>query len=197
MRLRRGVWLMLSGVLLIAAAAGLTTGNLMDERQAGSYAAGVVKIFQKDVLPAGTEGNARAELLTDVAEPQTVEIDGKSYLGVLEISALDLVLPVLENWDDASLKLAPCRYTGSYQEDSMIIAGHNYKSHFGGLSQLQAGDSVLFTDVFGGAYEYQVFQVESLDGADTEGMERGDWDLTLFTCTYDGASRVTIRCQTV
>ena len=27
-----------------------------------------------------------------------------------------------------------------------------------------------------------------------EEMRAGEWDLTLFTCTYDGRARVTVRC---
>ena len=32
------------------------------------------------------------------------------------------------------------------------------------------------------------------DGTAVEEMEAGEWDLTLFTCTPDSRSRVTVRC---
>lgn len=37
--------------------------------------------------------------------------------------------------------------------------------------------------------------MEQLERTAIEEMESGDWDLTLFTCTVDGAARVTVRCQ--
>ncbi len=32
---------------------------------------------------------------------------------------------------------------------------------------------------------------------DVEEMITGDWDLTLFTCTLGGQTRVTVRCQLI
>lgn len=34
---------------------------------------------------------------------------------------------------------------------------------------------------------------ETLEPTDLEGMEAGDWDMTLYTCTVGGQSRVTVR----
>ena len=45
-------------------------------------------------------------------------------------------------------------------------------------------------------YEYETVQTETVDGRDVEAMELGsenNWDLTLFTCTLSGQSRVTVR----
>ena len=89
--------------------------------------------------------------------------------------------------------MAPCRYAGNLY-DGLIIAGHNYVSHFKKLSQLAPGDAVRFTDVDGNVWEYTVTTTEIISGYDVEGMEEGDWDLTLFTCTYGGQDRVTVRC---
>ena len=36
---------------------------------------------------------------------------------------------------------------------------------------------------------------ETLNPTDIEGMESGNWDFTLFTCTVGGQSRVTIRFE--
>ena len=44
-------------------------------------------------------------------------IDGRSYIGVLEIPSLSLQLPVIGSWSYAELREAPCRYAGSaYQK---------------------------------------------------------------------------------
>ena len=66
-------------------------------------------------------------------EMPVLQADGKSYIGVLDIPALGLSLPVMSQWSYPNLKLAPCRYTGSAYSGNLILAGHNYPSHFGGL----------------------------------------------------------------
>ena len=77
----------------------------------------------------------------------------------------------------------------------MIIAAHNYASHFGNLKYLQEGDEVTFTDMDGNVFRYEVALQETLQPTAITEIQQGDWDLTLFTCTYGGQSRVTVRCQ--
>ena len=43
-----------------------------------------------------------------------------------------------------------------------MIAGHNYRSHFGPLSNLDTGDEVRFEDVNGRQFIYQVAETEVL-----------------------------------
>ena len=69
----------------------------------------------------------------------------------------------------------------------MIVAAHNYRTHFGTLESLEPGTQVIFTDTDGNRFEYEVSQLELLNGTDVEKMEEGDWDLTL-------RQRVTVRC---
>ena len=128
-------------------------------------------------------------------EMPTVEVDGNFYIGVLEIPALELSLPIISEWNNTRLKQAPCRYQGSVYLDNLIIAGHNYKKHFGGLKNLQIGNTITFTDMNEHCFSYTVTALEELDGTAIESMESGDWDLTLFTCTIGGKKRVTVRCE--
>lgn len=122
------------------------------------------------------------------------EIGGKNYIGILQIPDLSLELPVMGEWSYKKLKIAPCRYSGSVYLDTMVIAAHNYASHFGRLKELSLGAEVLFTDIDGNLFSYEVAEVEILPPYATEEMTSGEWDLTLFTCTVGGQSRVTIRC---
>jgi sortase A len=189
MKAERGKLLMLIGALLILSAVLLVSYNIWTDRAAGVDAERVLWQVQAQ-LPgeALPEDPLRAQRLISLAA------DGDSYIGVLELPALELALPVMRTWSYPNLKTAPCRYTGSAAEGSLIIAAHNYDSHFGLLKTLEAGDAVLFTDVDGRLYAYEVSQLETLGGGDVEEMRAGDWDLTLFTCTLGGQRRVTIRC---
>ena len=64
-------------------------------------------------------------------------------------------LPIISEWNDTRLKQAPCRFQGSVYLNNLIIAGHNYKKHFGGLKNLQIGDVVIFTDFSEESETYQ------------------------------------------
>jgi sortase A len=180
--------LMLLGCLLLCAAAALTAYNVVSEAHADTRAEKTVETL-KTVIPARTDTETTAKQM------QTITVDGNTYIGYISIPALNIDLPVNSEWSYPLLKKAPCRYKGSVFTDDLIIAGHNYQRHFGGLKLLQTGDEVDFTDADGIVYKYTVSSVEKLTGKDVQGMEDGDWDLTLFTCTIGGAYRVTVRCQ--
>lgn len=123
------------------------------------------------------------------------EINGQQYIGVLKIPALSLELPVISAWSYPNLKVAPCRYSGSAYLNNMVVAAHNYQSHFGKLETLSQDDEVSFSDMDGNVFSYKVVEIETLSPYAIEEMTNGDWDLTLFTCTVGGQSRVAVRCE--
>ena len=116
-------------------------------------------------------------------------------IGIIEIPSINIKLPVLSTWSYSLLKKAPCRYTGSIYLDNMVIAAHNSEAHFKKISNLQEGDIVTFTDAVGNVFTYTVAGIELLQPDEVDNMTNGQWPLTLFTCTYGGASRVTVRCE--
>lgn len=196
MKANRGrgtVWIN-AGLLLIAAALFLSVYNEWESREARDSAQQVIAQLC-DALP--TEAG-EPTTLPDVRREMPVKtINGRDYIGVLSIPSLELELPVISQWDYPALKVAPCRYSGSLYQDNLIICAHNYASHFGKLKELQPGDIVLFTDMDEHVVTFQMVERETLNPMDAEGMEAGDWDLTLFTCTIDGQTRVTIRLERV
>lgn len=213
----KGRFMMTMGLLLTAAALLLTGYNLLEERNAQKNASEALTVVA-EMIPtedAGAEADANAERPSGVASdaqdefivPEFVEdpgkemtvafVDGQAYIGVVEIPELELKLPIISEWNDERLKIAPCRYVGSAYTFDLIISGHSYKNHFRYIRNLERGDDVYFTDMDGNRFVYEVSDSEVLDGSDVAGMLVGDWDLTLFTCTYGGASRHTIRCKLV
>ena len=184
------------GLLLIAAALALVAYNIADAQRAAKSAAQALEALeQASPAVSAAEPDAVPAYVADPdMEMPTVTVEGNDYIGQMDIDALGLSLPVISEWSYPALKVAPCRYTGSAYQDNLIIAAHNYSSHFGRLSQLSAGDAVRFTDVDGNVFTYTVSQIEDLPGTAIEEMQAGDWDLTLFTCTLGGRTRVTVRC---
>lgn len=190
------------GLLLLAAALLLAGWNLLEDRQAAQASEQVLRQMEKPP-PAETEPPEEPEpalpayvLDPDMEMPET-EVDGHLYIGILEIPALELELPVMSQWSYPDLKIAPCRYQGSAYQNDLILLAHNYSRHFGQIHSLTAGDVIHFTDADGNRFTYEVSLVEQLERTAIEEMESGDWDLTLFTCTVGGAARMTVRCELV
>lgn len=152
---------------------------------------------QNETIP-GLDLQIPVELLTEEDKEMTeVELDGNLYIGYLSIPKLGLELPILSSWSYPKLNIAPCRYTGSVRGEDLVLMAHNYNSHFGRLSQLDLGDAIIFTDMDGNTIRYEVVGKDVLLPNAVEEMTSGDFDLTLFTCTYGGANRVTIYCNRV
>lgn len=187
------------GILCLLAAFCLTAYNIWSDAQAGETADSALrqmKQFQDDTVNPSEE-EIPDYILNPEMDMPTQEIDGQDYIGTLVIESLGLSLPIISEWSYPRLRIAPCRYAGSAYLDNMVIAAHNYKSHFGHLKNLSQGDTVTFTDIDGNVFNYQVVEIETLPPYSIQEMTSGDWDLTLFTCTIGGQARVTIRCECV
>ena len=192
------------GAALLFGALGLTIFNLGQSNAAGEAAAQTV-IALKATIPTDGDFYAKEQPETETPdyrlnpemEMPAVRIDDREYIGVLSIPALGLELPVISAWDYPGLRVAPCRYTGSAYTDDLVIAAHNYASHFGRLRELSQGDSIRFTDTDGNVFDYVVSELEILEPYAVSQMTEGDWDLTLFTCTPGGQYRVTLRCNRI
>ena len=197
MRKWMGVICVFLGVVCILSAAGFAVYNRWEDDQAEETAQDLLADVQSIMdekqpgqpLPDDTEQKP--------TEMETVNVGGYDCIGILSVPVFNLELPVLTDWSYAKLKKAPCHYYGTYFEPDFVIAAHNYKSHFGRLSQLQPGDIVIFTDVNGADHCYEVGLLETLPKEATQEMITSGFALSLYTCTPGGASRVTVRCNAI
>ena len=179
------------GVVLLLAAGGLYAYNRCEDAHAGAEAQTVVADLQQKVEtpePEAESGPLDPEL-------PVVEIDGNEYVGEISIPAIGIDLPVMSEWSYPKLKISPCRQFGSSRTDDLVIAAHNYESHFGKIGTLALGDEVRFTDMDGIENHYTVSAIEVHDPTDVEAVEHSGHDLVLYTCTYGGKTRVTVFCD--
>lgn len=208
-----GIVLIVLGLLCLAAAWTLVGRNLLEERKAGESANHALTAL-RETMPLASVGEVNSqdesfkepedqeqELPDYVVNPEmempVTQIEENGYIGILEIPSLGLSLPIMGEWSYSKLQISPCRYNGSAYSGNFIIAGHNYNTHFGPIGNLSAGDQVVFTDVEGRTFLYEVQTVETLEATAIEDMISDEWDLTLFTCTLSGEARITVRCLKV
>ena len=192
-----GIICVLLGAICIISSVGFVAYNRWENENAEDIAQDLLEDIQSIIEEKQPEQSLPDDTGKTPAEMATVKVDGCECIGILSIPVLDIELPVLTDWSYAKLKKAPCHYYRSYYEKDFVIAAHNYKSHFGRLSELQAGDAVVFTDVNGTAHYYEVVLLETLPKNATQEMITSGFDLSLYTCTPGGASRVTVRCNVV
>ena len=165
-----GTLIFLIGFLLFAGAVGLFIYNMMESRQAGESSRKVVERIKEK--RKGRPKLARDPIYDEDREMPTMEIDGYLYIGTLQIPSLELELPVMQKWDYTRLKIAPCRYSGSYFTDDLVICGHNYRRHFSPVRGIDIGADVYFITVDNMVYHYKVSNREDLRPTSIEHMVR-------------------------
>lgn len=220
---------MILGQFLVAVALILTFLNMHESREAGEAAASVrdelsVQIAEELMsTDKGVPGDAEEDLDADgaaaVIQPEEAEgivlpgevppmesytrmVDGYAYIGIVDVPYLGISLPVMADWDDTRLKISPCRYSGTPYTDDLVIAGHNYPSHFSPLKWVDIGVDVYFTTMDGAQFHYTVSNRETVQPYSVAEMVENennsdslrDWDLTLFTCNTGGQTRCAVRC---
>ena len=177
-RVKAGNFLITAGILLLTAALVLIGYNLYDEYRAGRAADHILELFEQNTVPSAQETDD-SELPDYIINPDmempVTELEGNGYIGILQIPSLELTLPVMSQWSYKGLKIAPCRYSGSVYSGSMVIAGHNYRSCFGKIGSLTEGEQVIFTDVKGRVFLYEVAGTEIVNAYDIQGMTDEDW----------------------
>ena len=194
MKKKLGVSLMLAGIMCVAAAAALLIHNNNESKNAAEKSASAMSSLI-GVIESETEYSLGEDPFD--TEMLTASIDGYDYIGYLLVPCLELELPVMAECDDERLETAPCRYYGSTKTNNLVIAGHSYNSHFGYIGSLEAGDTVIFTDVEDKKITYKVTAVEILQPTDTDKVKDTGDDLIFFTCTYSTEERIAVRCKRV
>ncbi len=193
---KHGKLIMLLGAIFVLLSLTLTLYNSYEEKKAEKLASDVLEQISM-AFPAEKPEGLPDYIINPFMKLPKKDIDGSFYVGTLSVPELNISLPVMEQWSYENFKISPCVYEGTPYLNNFIICAHNYRSHFGNLKNLTQGDKVTFTDFDSNVFNYEVMYTEILDNNAVTEMSSGEWDLTLFTCTYGGATRVTVRCKNV
>lgn len=206
-RLRAERLCLLLGSVLILAAVCLYVYDRLEDARAGAEAASAVSQLRQSqsaeveteneetAQPAGSRGPETPQEPDEADSGAASSGPEREYLGVLTIPALGLELPVQTEWSKANLKVSPCRQCGSVAGGDLVIAAHNYKSHFGRLSSLKEGDEVRLTLQDGTEAVYAVERLAQLSPEHPEAVREGNAPLVLYTCTPGGKARVAVYCR--
>ena len=196
-----GSALIILGVLSLAVCIWLVSGNIRESRQARDSVTrrlGAVKEYIAGVRedPAANEAEEEGFFSSEPEKEMPVaEIGGDQYIGILSLPTLGLEMAVTSECSLYTLRETVGRYSGSVRTGDLVIAGHNYSTGFSQLRQLSLGDQLTFTEMDGQVHSYTVQELEILEPDSVDQMINSDWELSLYTCTYTGRQRLTVRCS--
>lgn len=198
---RGAAWVAL-GALLLAGAAALSGWNLWAQKRAADTASLLLAVAQAQQLVAqgAPDGALPAQAAppapaADPASPEEASLAAAAQQidGVLSLPTLGLELPVLAGYSEELLQLSPCVYQRAGEGGRLVIAGHNYRSHFGRLGRLKPGYPAAYQPQQGEPLALAVRSLEEIGADDRNALEAGEWTVTLLTCNLDQSRRLLVR----
>ena len=155
-------------------------------------AALVLILWQWSIHKSQQEATKYVQIIhTSIPEPQgapleerrdntmsVLSINGKDFVGILEMPQFGSVLPVCADWGEVSKY--PCRLDGSIYDRTMQIGGTSQKGQYDFYREVSVGDRVFFTDMEGNRFSYEVTDIRYEKHADQAALSRQDAALTLF-----------------
>lgn len=204
------------GCILLMVACTMTIKNNIENRNAGRVSEKIIDYMENknneskncDNESNQTDGYCESEKYIEFADDNKsnltnsycesdkfIEFAGEKYVGILSVPSLNIKLPINEKWSYEQLKKTPCVYSGNVGEAGFVIAAHNYSTHFGKIKYLRKGDEIIYKGVNGSTFSYKVESVENLLPTQVESVISKEYELTLFTCTFNGQARVVARCK--
>ena len=123
-------------------------------------------------------------------------------IGSIEIPSINIEYPILSDFNDELLKIAPCRFFGPYPNEvgNLCIAAHNYDDNrfFGNLRNLEIGDKI---NIFNSNnyvisyYVYSKYETDKNETSCTSQNTNGNKEITLITCNNLNGNRLIIKAK--
>lgn len=148
----------------------------------------------------GTEGAAGSgsdsnDASADRPYLETVNLSGYEVTGILQIPDLNRSWPIIASGDAAATAKIPSIYGGNPASGNLVIADSANNQQFAGLKDLPDGSKVVFTDISGREYRYQLATVETVPSKKQSAISRHRerWDAAIFTPNFSGRGQIVTR----
>lgn len=133
-------------------------------------------------------GNASAYL-------ETVNVSGYEVTGILQIADLNQSWPIIASGNAAATAKIPSIYGGNPASGNLVITDSADNRQFTGIKNLPDGSEVVFTDISGREYRYQIATVETVPNSKLSAISRHRerWDAAIITPNFSGRSQIVTR----
>lgn len=133
----------------------------------------------------------------DSASPylETANLSGYEVTGILQVSDLNQSWPIIASGDTSATAKIPSIYGGNPASGDLVIADGADNQQFSGLKDLPDGSKVMFTDISGREYRYQIATVETVPSGKLSAISRHRerWDAAIITPNFSGRSQIVTR----
>lgn len=204
------------GIIAIIVILGVTGFFIIKNGKSKQEAEEAVSQFQGQVngIDQNEQGNTAItnEITTPVIGVENIILDGSTsngntvqtykgfpMVGTIEIPAINLQYPVLQDASKDAIEVAVGIYDGPglNQVGNTTIAGHNYRDgrFFSNNKKLVEGDKIHITDTTGKKIIYSIYKTYTTSPEDSSYLDRdteGRREISLTTCTDDAQSRLII-----
>ena len=176
------------GLMLVSALATLLywQWNIShSQKQAGIYVEALRNLMPppQDAIPEERRDNTMSVL----------SVDGVDFVGIVEFPQYGSVLPVCGNWGRTSQY--PCSFSGSIYDGSLQIGATTQQGQYSFYREISVGDAVIFTDMEGNRYTFQVAAMRYEKHIDQAALQRQELALTLFVKNIYSFEYLIIFCE--
>ncbi len=186
---RKHNWLLLAG--LASMVVGLCLILLVSVSQGlGRKQADALVRQIEAVLPKRSVGVP--ESLSDIDMP-ALSLQGQSFIGLVEIPAYGVKLPLCGHWQKSKIDKYPCRLDGSVYDNSLIIGGS--AGQLACLKTIGHGDLVTVTDMQGAVYTYRVTKIRRTENAQSDALHSERAHLVLFMRDQYSLEYIVVECN--
>ena len=122
-------------------------------------------------------------------------------IGIIKIESLNLNYPILSNYSNNLLKIAPCRISGPFPNEvgNLCIAAHNYNNstYFSNIDLLKINDKITIYDSNGNFLDYYIYKTYESNYNDLSCMENTNYrEITLITCNnLNSNKRIIVKAK--
>ena len=120
-------------------------------------------------------------------------VDGVDFVGIIEFPQYGSVLPVCGHWGQTSQY--PCRFGGSLYDGSLQIGATTQVGQYSFYRDISVGDAVMFTDMEGNRYTFQVAAMLYEKHIDQATLQHQEAVLTLFVKNIYSFEYLIIFCE--
>ncbi len=160
-------------------------------------------VYTNDIAPEIGMENLMTNTITPSEEEETTKMyKGFPMVGTIEIPAINLSCPILQEASAEAIEVAVAVYDGPglNKIGNTTIVGHNYRdgTFFSNNKKLVEGDKVHITDSTGQKITYSIYKIVTTTPEDSTYLERdteGKREITLLTCTDDTQSRLLVYAK--
>lgn len=126
---------------------------------------------------------------------ETVNLSGYEVTGILQIPDLNRSWPIIAGGDPVATAKIPSIYGGNPASGDLLIADSADNQQFSELKDLPDGSKVVFTDISGREYRYQIATVETVPSSKVSAISRHRerWDAAIITPNFSGRGQIVTR----